>query len=125
MSPQFEAMLFTDQEAQPISGEEESNGKYTITDEPTWVCDPVDGTANFLHGIELTCVCVGLVVKKQPLVGVVYNPVSKELFSAVDGGGPYLTVDGASPTRIRPSAVAQVPPSSPPSSRPSRPSHRL
>jgi fructose-1,6-bisphosphatase/inositol monophosphatase family enzyme len=54
-------------------------------------------------------VCVGLVVKKQPVVGVVYNPVSKELFSAVDGGGAYLSVDGASPMRIRPSAVAQVP----------------
>jgi fructose-1,6-bisphosphatase/inositol monophosphatase family enzyme len=57
-------------------GEEESGGSYNISDEPTWICDPVDGTANFLHGIEYTCVCVALVVKKRSLVGVVYNPVS-------------------------------------------------
>ena len=69
---------------------------------------PVDGTANFLHGIELTCVCVGLVVEKQPLVGVVYNPISGEMFSAVDGGGAYLTVHGEAPKRIHPSTVTQM-----------------
>lgn len=63
--------------AHAFLGEEESGGSYNISDDPTWVCDPVDGTANFLHGIELTCVCIGLVVNKKPLVGVVYNPVSR------------------------------------------------
>ena len=63
--------------AHAFLGEEESGGSYNISDDPTWVCDPVDGTANFLHGIEFTCVCIGLVVNKKPLVGVVYNPVSR------------------------------------------------
>lgn len=94
--------------AHAFLGEEESGGNYKISDEPTWVCDPVDGTANFLHGIEYTCVCVGLVVKKKPLVGVVYNPVSKELFSAVTGGGAYLTVDGGAPQKIKPSQVEHM-----------------
>ena len=94
--------------AHAFLGEEESGGNYNISNDPTWICDPVDGTANFLHGIEFTCVCIALAVNKRPLVGVVYNPVTKELFSAVEGGGAYITEDGGPPTRIRPSSTEEM-----------------
>jgi fructose-1,6-bisphosphatase/inositol monophosphatase family enzyme len=96
--------------AHAFLGEEESGGSYSISDAPTWVCDPVDGTANFLHGVEFTCVCVALVVNKRPLVGVVYNPVSREMFTAVVGGGAYVTIEGQDvpPQRLQPSTVEHM-----------------
>ncbi|KAL6762632.1 hypothetical protein V8C86DRAFT_2470494 [Haematococcus lacustris] len=61
-----------------------------LTDEPTWMCDPLDGTTNFVHGFPFVCVSIGLAVNRQVVVGVVYNPVLEELFSATLGGGAYL-----------------------------------
>mmetsp|Transcript_25750 Transcript_25750/g.64914 ORF Transcript_25750/g.64914 Transcript_25750/m.64914 type:complete len:226 (+) Transcript_25750:3-680(+) len=79
-------------------GEESHDGEgskdgYNMTDAPTWVCDPVDGTANFLHGVAWTCVSIGLVVSKTPVLGVVYNPISEEMFTAVRGKGARLNGD--------------------------------
>jgi len=61
-----------------------------LTDEPTWMCDPLDGTTNFVHGFPFVCVSIGLAINKQVVVGVVYNPVLKELFTAVRGRGALL-----------------------------------
>lgn len=36
-----------------------------LTDEPTWMIDPVDGTTNFVHGFPFVCVCIGLCVEKK------------------------------------------------------------
>lgn len=33
--------------------------------EPTWMCDPVDGTTNFVHSFPFVCVCIGLAIEKQ------------------------------------------------------------
>lgn len=71
---------------------------------PLQVCDPVDGTANFLHGLAWTCVSIALVVKAQPVVGVVYNPVSEELFTAVKGQGAFLNES----QRLQPSSVTEL-----------------
>jgi myo-inositol-1(or 4)-monophosphatase len=56
----------------------------------TWVLDPIDGTVNFLYGIPGYAVSVGLRDEAGPLVGVVCNPVSGELWSAQRGQGAYL-----------------------------------
>jgi myo-inositol-1(or 4)-monophosphatase len=58
--------------------------------EYTWVVDPIDGTDNFLRGIPFWCVSIALVAARQPLIGVIYNPVADEMFSAVKGGGAFL-----------------------------------
>jgi len=55
-----------------------------------WVVDPIDGTDNFLRGIPFWCVSIGLVADRRSLVGLIYNPVTDELFSAVKGGGAFL-----------------------------------
>lgn len=56
-----------------------------------WYIDPIDGTTNFANNIPFFCVSIGLADRAfNPLVGVVYNPVSGEMFSAAKGHGAYL-----------------------------------
>jgi len=61
-----------------------------LTDTPTWLVDPVDGTTNFVHRFPFCCVSIALAVDKNVVVGVVYNPILDELFHAVDGQGAFL-----------------------------------
>jgi myo-inositol-1(or 4)-monophosphatase len=59
-----------------------------------WVIDPLDGTINYANGIPLFCVAIGLAVDGRPTLGVVYDPLRDEMFSATAGGG--ATLDGKS-----------------------------
>ncbi len=56
----------------------------------TWVVDPLDGTTNFLHGIPIFSISLALVRNGVPVAGVIYNPVSDELYVAESGQGAYL-----------------------------------
>ncbi|XP_038069335.1 inositol monophosphatase 1-like [Patiria miniata] len=60
-----------------------------LTDNPTWIIDPVDGTTNFVHSFQFVAVSIGLSVSKENVVGVVYNPILDELFTAIKGQGAY------------------------------------
>lgn len=55
--------------------------------EYTWLIDPLDGTNNYAHGYPYFCVSLGLWQGQAPLLGVIYNPLLDELFSAEAGGG--------------------------------------
>jgi myo-inositol-1(or 4)-monophosphatase len=55
-----------------------------------WIVDPLDGTTNFLHGIPLFCISIGLEREGQLVAGVIYNPASDELFTAEKGKGAFL-----------------------------------
>ncbi|EIW70099.1 hypothetical protein TREMEDRAFT_56815 [Tremella mesenterica DSM 1558] len=70
-------------------GEETYHGQ-ELTDDPTWIVDPIDGTTNFVHGFPMVCTSIGLAVKGMPVVGVVYNPFLEQLFSAAKGRGACL-----------------------------------
>ncbi|ODN83056.1 hypothetical protein L202_01281 [Cryptococcus amylolentus CBS 6039] len=70
-------------------GEESYNGQ-KITDAPTWIVDPIDGTTNFVHGFPMVATSIGLAVKGKPVVGVIYNPFLDQLWSAAKGKGAYL-----------------------------------
>ena len=61
-----------------------------LTDAPTWIIDPVDGTMNFVHSLPFTAVSIGLYVNKEPVLGIVYNPILDRLYSAKKGQGAYL-----------------------------------
>ncbi|KAK9935894.1 hypothetical protein M0R45_012767 [Rubus argutus] len=65
-------------------------GVTELTDDPTWIVDPLDGTTNFVHGFPFVCVSIGLTIGKIPTVGVVYNPIIDELFTGIRGGGAFL-----------------------------------
>jgi myo-inositol-1(or 4)-monophosphatase len=55
-----------------------------------WIVDPLDGTTNFLHGIPLFAVSIGLERDGQLTAGVIYNPATNELFTAERGKGAFL-----------------------------------
>ncbi|GLK56757.1 myo-inositol-1(or 4)-monophosphatase [Methylopila capsulata] len=55
-----------------------------------WIVDPLDGTTNFLHGIPIFAISVALERAGQLVAGVVFNPITDELFTAERGGGAYL-----------------------------------
>ena len=58
-----------------------------LSDAPTWIVDPVDGTLNLVHGFPYISVSLALVVGRRPVAGVVYDPLRDELFSASSGEG--------------------------------------
>lgn len=55
-----------------------------------WIIDPLDGTVNFARGIPIFCVSIAWGVDGRTELGVVYDPVHQELFSARAGGGAWL-----------------------------------
>lgn len=55
-----------------------------------WVIDPIDGTTNFLHAIPTFAVSVALLDKEEVIAGVIYNPVSNELYYAEKGQGAFV-----------------------------------
>jgi len=63
--------------------DEVGNGYY-------WVIDPLDGTTNFLHGLPVYAVSVGLICNKQPILGMIYEPNRDEMFYASKGNGAFL-----------------------------------
>ncbi|XP_043693198.1 inositol monophosphatase 3-like [Telopea speciosissima] len=65
-------------------------GSTELTDQPTWIVDPLNGTTNFVHGFPFVCVSIGLTIGKVPTVGVVYNPIMEELFTGICGKGAFL-----------------------------------
>ena len=54
-----------------------------------WIIDPLDGTANFIHGLPVFSVSIGLAQGSTPIAGVVYDPNRNECFTAWQGGGAY------------------------------------
>jgi len=68
---------------------EEGTGKETAS-EFRWHVDPLDGTTNFAHGYPCFCVSMALARKNELLLGVIFNPVYDELFTATRGEGAFL-----------------------------------
>jgi myo-inositol-1(or 4)-monophosphatase len=55
-----------------------------------WIVDPLDGTTNFLHGIPQFAISIALEREGAIVAGLVYNPVTEELFIAEKGKGAFL-----------------------------------
>jgi myo-inositol-1(or 4)-monophosphatase len=72
-------------------GEETYKPGMTLGSEPTFVVDPIDGTTNFVHGHPYVSISLGFAINKEPVVGVVYNPFSGKLYTAIKGKGSFLT----------------------------------
>lgn len=79
-------------------------GKVQLTDEPTWIVDPVDGTMNFVHTFPYVAVAIGLAVNKQPVLGVVYCPALDQMFTGRQGNGAYCN---GKPIKVRISGSLQ------------------
>jgi myo-inositol-1(or 4)-monophosphatase len=68
----------------------EESGGTEASAEYKWIIDPLDGTTNFLHGLPIFSVTIGIEWKGEIVAGVVYDPNSDELFTAERGSGAYL-----------------------------------
>ena len=68
-----------------------------------WIVDPLDGTTNFVHGLPLSVVSIGIAKNGVVEVAVIYNPFQDELFTAVRGRGALLNG-----TPLRASATATL-----------------
>ncbi len=55
-----------------------------------WVVDPIDGTANFIRNFNLSAISVGLLHNGEPVLGVVFNPFTNEMYYAEKGKGAFL-----------------------------------
>jgi len=76
-------------EHQFIGEESATTEKFAFSDSPTWIIDPIDGTCNFVHRIPHTCVSLAFLADKQSRVAVVFNPITRELYHAVEGRGAF------------------------------------
>ena len=63
---------------------------YLVTNAPTWIVDPLDGTVNFTHAFPMFCVSIALVLNNKPIIGVIYAPLLNQLFTACVGKGAWL-----------------------------------
>ncbi|MEM8863770.1 MAG: inositol monophosphatase family protein [Chloroflexota bacterium] len=86
-----------------IVGEEE--GADEGDGEIVWYVDPIDGTTNFAHGVPHFSVSLGLYIADQAVVGVVYNPITGEMFSGAAGHGAHFKQNGEV---VRPLRVTQT-----------------
>jgi len=78
-----------------LIGEESDTGE-SITFEchdplgRNWVIDPIDGTNNFIAGLGMFAVCIGLLDRGMPVLGVVYDVTRNEMYAAARGEGAWL-----------------------------------
>jgi myo-inositol-1(or 4)-monophosphatase len=70
--------------------EQEQINQWRAGDAGLWCMDPIDGTSNFVNGLPYFAVSVALMRRGRSVLGVVYNPVSDEMFYAERGRGAYL-----------------------------------
>jgi len=86
-----EVILEAIQQAYPDHGIiAEESGTFNEDSEYQWIIDPLDGTTNFLHGFPQFAVSIGLQHKGRMEVGVIFDPVKNELFTASRGDGAQL-----------------------------------
>lgn len=68
----------------------EEGGLTESKSEYRWIVDPLDGTTNYAHGYPMFCVSIALERGGETILGVVYDPMREELFSAEPGAGAAL-----------------------------------
>ena len=69
-------------------GEEKEN--CPLTDEATWIVDPLDGTTNMIHDYRMSAVSIALCEGKKPAAGLIWQPYTREMFWAETGKGAFL-----------------------------------
>lgn len=69
----------------------EENGEIKGKDtENRWIIDPLDGTANFVHGIPYWAISIALEHRGEIVAGLIYDPVTDEMFRAEKGDGAFM-----------------------------------
>lgn len=68
---------------------EEGTIEQSSSHEYNWIIDPLDGTTNFLHGLPVYAISIGLIHQHETILGVVHEIVHDESFHAIQGGKAY------------------------------------
>lgn len=79
----------------------EESGSSKRNPENCWIIDPLDGTTNYAHNLGIFSVSIAFSYQNETTVGIVFNPVSAELFTATKGQGAQLN--------NRPIGVSHIP----------------
>jgi fructose-1,6-bisphosphatase/inositol monophosphatase family enzyme len=95
-------------EIYPSAGFIVEEGQSTQGDEYSWVIDPIDGTKQFVSQMPLFNTQFALLYKNEPVMGAIYNPVSKQLFSASKGCGVRINGIDVHPTIDRPASESII-----------------
>lgn len=83
-----------------ILAEEGGLSKNIGKNDVVWIIDPLDGTSNFAHQIPLFAISVAAYRGNEALCGIIYQPLSRELFIAVKGQGAYLNGKKLNVTKV-------------------------
>ncbi len=85
-----ETVIRTIQRVFPSHGIKGEEGGSSKGDGTTWIIDPLDGTSNYIHQFPMFSVSIGVVQDGRLIAGVVYDPLHKEMFTALRNQGAYL-----------------------------------
>jgi myo-inositol-1(or 4)-monophosphatase len=69
---------------------EENTAPDSMQSAAMWIIDPLDGTTNYLHGLQVFCISVALMEDNEITAGVVHCPAMNETFTTFKGGGSFL-----------------------------------
>lgn len=75
-------------------GESDRKGRFV------WIIDPIDGTTNFVHAFPVVAVSIGVAFGDELVMGVVYNPLTDELWFAWKGCGAFFRRSSGTVSRI-------------------------
>lgn len=64
--------------------------KAMLTNDLTWVINPIDGVMNYAHGFPYYCISIALIMNKETAFGIVFNPALGEFYAARQGEGTQL-----------------------------------
>jgi myo-inositol-1(or 4)-monophosphatase len=87
---EFRQLIRSEWPGHAVLGEEQAATPESAGARCRWIIDPLDGTTNFAHGLALFCVSIALEVDGRVELGVVYDPIGEELFTAERGLGARL-----------------------------------
>jgi myo-inositol-1(or 4)-monophosphatase len=88
---QFRAMIADRFPDHTVLGEEFGTGSGPVeAGHYTWVFDPIDGTTNYAHGLPIFCSSLALEIDGEAVVGAIYDPNRRELFTAERGQGAWM-----------------------------------
>jgi len=87
-----------------ILGEEMSEEQQLAvidTGEGYWCIDPLDGTSNYAAGLPFFAVSIALIIDRKQHLGLIYDPVRDEMFSAIKGEGAFLNGKPLNPSQMK------------------------
>jgi myo-inositol-1(or 4)-monophosphatase len=101
-------MLTRDRQGYGWLSEETADTPDRLGRHRVWIVDPIDGTRSFIAGRPEFAISIGLAEDGEVVAGVVYNPATGELFSAVRAGGAFLEQVGSARVRLAGGSAAPV-----------------